>query len=270
MAQRGVLDLKRRLAPQARPERGEQHETHGSHGPGGYQADARSSMYRPRTRFPVGTPVGALHDCAISRRHGILRTSRAIPGGFSRLDTFRKKTTIFNPTDKARLDGYPDHVCCSIQYPNAWFFRKARESQRLFPDWVVLLIDARYLWQPGTKFCPRNAAAEQGQLVRGGIVAFDALFAETVEGLRTYRRGPGHPDFLPTDEQAEVLIPDRIGRGDVSGVVVRDDEQAAREISRLELARLTGPRVVIIPEFFDPSALSRNLRSGWIPSEREY
>ena len=34
MAQRGVLDLKRRLAPQARPERGEQHETHGSHGPG--------------------------------------------------------------------------------------------------------------------------------------------------------------------------------------------------------------------------------------------
>ena len=55
MAQRGVLDLKRRLAPQARPERGEQHETHGSHGPGGYQADARSSMYRPRTRFPVGT-----------------------------------------------------------------------------------------------------------------------------------------------------------------------------------------------------------------------
>ena len=57
MAQRGVLDLKRRLAPQARPERGEQHETHGSHGPGGYQADARSSMYRPRTRFPVGTGV---------------------------------------------------------------------------------------------------------------------------------------------------------------------------------------------------------------------
>ena len=57
MAQRGVLDLKRRLAPQARPERGEQHETHGSHGPGGYQADARSSMYRPRTRFPVGTAV---------------------------------------------------------------------------------------------------------------------------------------------------------------------------------------------------------------------
>ena len=180
------------------------------------------------------------------------------------------ETTIFNPTDKARLDGYPDHVCCSIQYPNAWYFRKARENQRLFPDWVVLLIDARYLWEAGTKFCPRNAAAEHGQRVRGGIAVFDTLFANEVEGYRTYRRGPHRPDFLPTDEQAEVLILDRIGRGDVNGVVVRDDAQAAREASRLELAGLSVPRIVIIPEFFEPLALSRDLRSGRIPSEREY
>ena len=180
------------------------------------------------------------------------------------------ETTIFNPTDKARLDGYPDHVCCSIQYPNAWYFKTARENERLFPDWVVLLIDARYLWQAGTKFCPRNAAAEHGQRVRGGIAAFDALFADEVEGYRTYHRGSHRPDFLPTDEQAEVLILDRIGRGDVNGVVVRDDDQAAREASRLELAGLTVPRIVIIPEFFKPYALSRNLLSGRIPSEREY
>ena len=69
------------------------------------------------------------------------------------------EAAIFNPTDKVRLDGYPGHVCCSIQYPNAWYFRKARDNERLFPDWVVLLIDVRYLWQAGTKFCPRNAAA---------------------------------------------------------------------------------------------------------------
>ena len=180
------------------------------------------------------------------------------------------EATIFNPTDKQRLDGYPHHVCCSIQYPNAWYFRKARQNERLFPDWVVLMIDARHLWQAGTKFCPRNAAAGHGQLVRGGIAAFDALFADRVEGLQTCHRGPEHPGFLPTDEQAEVLILDKIGRGDVNGVVVRDDDQAACEVSRLELAGLTVPRIVIIPEFFDPNALSRHLRSGQIPSEREY
>ena len=78
------------------------------------------------------------------------------------------EAAIFNPTDKARLDGHTGHVCCSIQYPNAWYFRRARENERLFPDWVVLLIDARYLWQAGTKFCPRNAAAGHGRVVHEG------------------------------------------------------------------------------------------------------
>ncbi len=180
------------------------------------------------------------------------------------------ESAILNPTDKTRLDGYPDHVCCSIQYPNAWYFRKARAQEKLFPDWVVLLIDARHLWQRGTKFCPRNAAAEHGRLVRDGLAGFDALFDDVVEGFRTYRRGPRHPDSLPTDEQAEVLIPDRIGRSDISGVVVRDGTQAAREASRLELAGLTVPRIVIAPEFFDPDGLSRRLRSGLVPSELVY
>ena len=180
------------------------------------------------------------------------------------------ETAIFNPTDKARLDGYPGHVCCSIQYPNAWYFRKAREKERLFLDWVVLLIDPTYLWRVDTKFCARNAAAGYGRGVRSGGAAFDALFADSVEGVRTYRRGPHHPDFLPTDEQAEVLIPDRIGSDGVSAVVVRDDAQAALETSRLRLADLPVPRIVIVPEFFDPHALSRGLRRGRIPAESEY
>ena len=180
------------------------------------------------------------------------------------------EAVVFNPTDRVRLDGYPDHVCCSIQYPNAWYFKRAREKERLFSDWVVLLIDARYLWQTGALFCPRNAAAEQGGLVRGGVAAFDSLFADVVDGFRTYRRGAGHPDFLPTDEQAEVLIPDEIGHGDVQGIAVRSREQAAREVSRLELQGLPAPRIVVVPEFFAPRALSQNLRRGRTPSEPEH
>ena len=180
------------------------------------------------------------------------------------------ESAIFNPTDKDRLDGYPDHVCCSIQYPNAWYFRKARASDTLFLDWVVLLIRAHYLWQPGAKFCPRNAAAGYGRLVRCGLAGFDALFADSVEGRETYSRGPKHPDWLPTDEQAEVLIPDQVGFGDVYGFVVRDDDQAAREASRLNLMGVAVPPIVIVPEFFEPQVLSRRLRMGRIPAEREY
>ena len=96
------------------------------------------------------------------------------------------------------------------------------------------------------------------------------------DGVRLYRHvviDEGQdfsPDFLPTDEQAEVLIPDRIGCGDINGVVVQDEKQAALEKSRLDLAGLTVPRFVVVPEFFDPYALSGSLRSGRLPVEREY
>ena len=177
---------------------------------------------------------------------------------------------IFNPTDKRRLDGYTDHVCFSVQYPNAWYFSKARLNEPLFRDWVVLLIDARYLWASDTKFCPRNAAAGQGRLVDQGFDAFEAMFADVVEGVRTFRRGQTHPEFLSTDEQAEVLIPDRISIQDVSGVGLQNDEQAANETSRLRLQGLAVPRLLIVPEFFKPTQLSEMLRSGRIPDEREY
>ena len=58
------------------------------------------------------------------------------PRGILALQHLEKdEKSVFNPTDLARLDGYLDHVCCSIQYPNAWYFRKARNKEQLFPDW---------------------------------------------------------------------------------------------------------------------------------------
>ena len=179
---------------------------------------------------------------------------------------------VFNPTDSERLDGHPNHVCCSIQYPNAWYFRTARSKERLFRDWVVLMIRAHYLWRTGTKFCPRNAAALHGRLIREGPEAFRGLFAATVEGAgaSTFTRGQNHPDFLPTDQQAEVLIPDQIERQDVVGIAVRDDAQAKREVAALKFLGQEPPPIVIVPQFYDPNALSGLLRAGRVPDEREY
>ena len=178
---------------------------------------------------------------------------------------------VFNPTDSARLDGYPDHLCCSIQYPNAWYFRKARENESLFRDWVVVFIKGRYLWQEGTKFCPRNAAANYGRGVGEGRAAFAALFAQSVAGSgRTYERGPNHPAFLPTDEQAEVLIRDAVAHEDVMGIAVRDHAQAKREVARLTIQGLTPPRMVAVPEFYSPGRLSTLLRGGRVPAEIEF
>lgn len=178
--------------------------------------------------------------------------------------------SVFNPTDSKRFDGHPGHVCCSIQYPNAWYFKKAREGETLFLDWVVLLIKSHYLWRSGVKFCPRNAAAGSGKYVQEGERAFNSLFEETVEGSRTFTRGPRHPVFLPTDQQAEVLIPDRVEWPDVLGIVVYDEAQASREAARLEMLQVGCPPILIVPEFFCPQRLRSILLSGRTPEECEF
>ena len=179
--------------------------------------------------------------------------------------------SVFNPTDRQRLDGYANHVCCSIQYPNAWYFRKAREGEVLFRDWVVVFVESLYIWYAGTKFCPRNAAAGYGRYVREGTAAFDALFAQSVVGSHhAYQRGPHHPTFLPTDEQAEVLIPDVVEHDHVIGVAVRDEAQAKCEVARLKILGRNPPRVFVVPEFYNPRRLSYLLRAGETPAEPEF
>ena len=179
---------------------------------------------------------------------------------------------VFNPTDLARFDGHRDHVCCSVQYPNAWYFRNARGKDAIFRDWVVLLLEPRHLWAHGTKFCPRNAAAAGGRLVAEGLETFEAMFAPEVVGAygKTYARGPSRLPSIPTDDQAEVLIPDRVARGDVLAIVVVDESQAKREIARLQTLDERVPRVLIAPEFFDAHRLSSMLRRGVSPKEEQF
>lgn len=176
---------------------------------------------------------------------------------------------VFNATDIARYDGFPDHVCCSIQYPNAWYFRTARKNENLFADWVVLFIKPDHLWAPGTKFSERNAAANRGAAVAEGADALDSMFKPQVLGAygRVFTRTPAHPSWLPTDQQAEVLIPDRVAREDILGVAVADESQAKREVSRLRLVKAVIPPIVIAPDFFRPDWLSTQLLSGRVPPE---
>jgi hypothetical protein len=179
---------------------------------------------------------------------------------------------VFNPTDLERFDGYRNHVCCSIQYPNAWYFRKARVKDAIFRDWVVLLLRPHYLWTYGTKFCPRNAAAGGGRFIEEGADAFEAMYAPSVIGAydKTYTRGPSRSPSVPTDEQAEILIPDHVDREDLLGIVVIDVAQARREIARLQTLGEQVPCVLIAPDFFDANGLSAMLRVGRSPVEDQF
>lgn len=179
--------------------------------------------------------------------------------------------SAFNPTDRERWDSYPDHVCCSIQYPNGWYFRQARSRERLFRDWVVLLLDPKYLWLPSTKFCSTNAATGRGAGIREGLQAFHALFAPEVSGAsgQVFKR-ESKPDCVPTDDQAEVLIPGRIELEALQGFAVSDAAQARRETARLRRLGQDVPRILIAPAFFNRYTLSEKLRAGELPVETHF
>lgn len=188
-----------------------------------------------------------------------------------------EERVVYAATDLQRLDGHTGHICCSIEYPNAWYFERARSNEVLFKDWVVLLIDPKYLYDPRTLFCPRNAAAEHGRNVMRGYDGFIRLYSGSVDGAygRTFSRSAKRIASCPTDEQAEVLVPDVIKWKDVLGIAVHSAEQGANELVRLRLlgtpeSEIQNLRIFLIPEFWEKYRLSEMLRGGRAPAEPEF
>jgi ssDNA thymidine ADP-ribosyltransferase, DarT len=181
-------------------------------------------------------------------------------GILSTKDLKDDERAIYNPTDLQRLDGHTSYVCCSIEYPNPWYFDKAREREFIFKDWVVVFINPKYLWNTSTLFCPRNAASSSGRniILPSG---FDKLFAQQ-QGNQC--RSATHLSCCPTDNQAEVLIQDKIHLSDISGVAVVSEDQARNEIARLNMLNISleGIRFFIAPDLFQKKILSSKISSG--------
>lgn len=183
----------------------------------------------------------------------------------------RSSTAAYLPTDRQRLDGYDDHVCCSIEYPNAWYLDFSVANEKVFPDWVIIFIRPHCLWSSGTKFSPRNAAAGRGAFVEEGFESFLAMYAPAVLGAgRVERhRSTRHILACPTDDQAEVLIPENVPKSDIIGIGVRNIAQARRELSRLQQLGICSNNLslIVAPVLFDKRTLAAAIRSGIRPKE---
>ena len=192
------------------------------------------------------------------------------PYGLLSRRTLRIQDMPHNPTDLNRYDGRDDLICCSVEYPNVYYFAKVQESDRLFRDWVVLLVDPRYLWHPETRFCACNAARERGRYIIRGIQGFRSLYETTSPGIN-FTRSSSHLPASPTDIQAEVLIKDPIPLQSITGIVVKTELQAQLEILRLNLQDISiDTKIYIVPEFFDRRTLPRLIRLGKRKAERLY
>ncbi|CAM3347738.1 DarT ssDNA thymidine ADP-ribosyltransferase family protein [Stackebrandtia soli] len=178
----------------------------------------------------------------------------------------------FSPTDGNRYDGHRDKTCCSIEYPNAFYFNtaKTRPDHQNYEGWVCLLLDPELAARPGVLFSPLNAATKRGALLQPGAEGLRACFAPTV-GKST--RGPRHLPSAPTDLQAEVLVPGSISVSDIRGIVVGSDAEAVKLRTRLNMIGVDGPAPwIVAPQFFEAKPLTAAIRSGrrvpeqhWMP-----
>lgn len=194
-------------------------------------------------------------------------------------DLSRDVRACYRATDLRRLDGYPDKVCCSLQYPNGFYFDIARRDAAAvnYPNWVCLLLDKVVAAAEGTLFCPRNAAAADAHAVPGAV-GLSACYAPSVRGQggRVRSRGPQHDPGSPTDVQAEVLVTAPVPLTAIHGIVFPSEAAAVEEYGRLDRFGLLPPnsvRWVVSPDMFDRWAITAAVQSSryfpemiWSPS----
>ncbi|WP_408306749.1 DarT ssDNA thymidine ADP-ribosyltransferase family protein [Paraburkholderia sediminicola] len=176
-----------------------------------------------------------------------------------------------NPTDEYRLDGHREKICCSVEYPNSFYLDIVRKKDLLFHDWVVLFINPVVLWSPGTLFCRRNAAAENGGLIGAGWPGYASMFAQNITGAggKQFARRGTHLHSAPTDMQAEVLVRGPIPLDALLGMAMSSENQVRTERARWDTLGLAAPNVpiVVAPDLFDKNALRNHIWNGRRPSE---
>jgi hypothetical protein len=220
---------------------------------------------------------GITRLCHLTPSRNLVHIATANEGILSVHQLGRDERSVFTQQDLARFDQQPDHISCSIQYPNAWYLRhksNPRGEASNFRDWVVLGLDAGRIALPTTLFSPGNAAEGSGINLGSGIDAFGAMYeAEFVDGKgRSFKRTAKMLAACPTNDQAEVMIHRQIPLTEIGTIFVRDAEQATRQYVGLQQIGADADhfRYVVAPSFFDPYQLSANLRDGVAPTETEW
>lgn len=185
-------------------------------------------------------------------------------------------SATFAPTDPERLDGHPDKISCSVQYPNVFYLNraKARPEARNYPDWACLLLAPEIAARPGTLFSYRNASAGYGAHVRPGLAGLSACYEQQVQGAfnRTYARGPRHQPCCPTDVQAEVLVPGRIPLSSVLAIAMPSDALVVQERGRLQLLGYSPDTVewIVSPGLFETGQITDAVQRGHAILERPF
>ena len=178
--------------------------------------------------------------------------------------------------DHERWDRHTGFVCCSLEYPNYYYYERVSKPILEEPSpWVVLEIDPEVICRNETRFCPTNAAFSKGAYVNKGFDWFQQLFREdtytsvTMFGKRTKTtsRVDGMPENLPTDIQAEIMPFKNVPLDNISAILFNDMEVLEQTKAELEENKIPYPKLVFAQDILNESAYRDYQAGGDKPEE---
>lgn len=173
--------------------------------------------------------------------------------------------------DLCRCDGNLDYICCSIEYPNSWYWGKVKERDDdvIFRDWVILCIDLDILKYQKIKFSPCNAAFGNGRYIKEKISEFSTLF-DTIINIqgKIRQRTSEMLTCCPTDDQAEILVHTNVPWRYINCVIVGNESTAENIYAILKTCH-KKLNIIIAPDVCN-TRWSFLVRRGLRPIEEKY
>ena len=194
-------------------------------------------------------------------RDGLLRSSKELA---------EAAPEQFSPTDKERFDSNPDHLCCSFEYPNAYYRDIAgKKSEHInYPNWVIFTLNKDLVLRAGALFSGCNAARSNGYYLKPGAKALADCWADpSIPAGR--QRSSSHLATTPTDLQAEVLIPGPIPLSEVTAIIVASVEVGVEQQAILRRINIDPEQIPwkVAPVLFNKYELTGAIQSGIVPVE---
>ena len=154
-----------------------------------------------------------LHFTRLSNLESILENGLLPKSNFDELEN---EVEI---NDQLRLDNHEDSVSISISFPNHRMFYKLRSEINC--SWVVIVLHPQILWKYDCAFCKFNAADARISCLQIEDLKNSEAFEELFEEIQNHqtRSEQKLKSYDPTNDQAEVLVFDRITTENILGVV---------------------------------------------------
>lgn len=134
--------------------------------------------------------------------------------------------------DIYRHDKRPTGISTSISFPNSRMFYKYR---MIAPGecWVVLEIDPSILYELDCLFCRHNAADKRISQLSDSDLRQSSALKSMFSDEENFPRSPSLRDDDPTDEQAEVLVMEKIDPKYIAAVIFESYESYEQDFATI-------------------------------------